>query len=85
MGAVAGVGAGTGLLVGSMAGSEAAQSSGRGAQARYDHAYVQCMYAKGEQVPLAYQRERARQTTVLPVMPAAAALPPPPNASLPLP
>lgn len=48
----AGVGAGTGLIVGSMAGSNAGYSSGYGSQQRYDHAYVQCMYAKGDKVPV---------------------------------
>lgn len=48
----AGVGAGTGLLVGSMAGTDAAQQSGYGSQRRYDYAYIQCMYAKGERVPV---------------------------------
>ncbi len=48
-----GAGAGAGLLVGSMAGTGAAQNSARATQQRYDHAYVQCMYAKGEQVPVA--------------------------------
>lgn len=48
----AGVGAGTGLLVGSMAGAGAAESSARGTQQQYDNAYIQCMYAKGEKVPV---------------------------------
>ncbi|MDE2585830.1 MAG: hypothetical protein KGN39_10560 [Betaproteobacteria bacterium] len=49
----AGVGAGTGLVVGSMAGTGAAQSSAYGTQRHYDNAYVQCMYAKGNKVPVA--------------------------------
>lgn len=48
----AGVGAGTGLLVGSMAGADAGYGSAYGAQRRYDNAYVQCMYAKGDKVPV---------------------------------
>lgn len=48
----AGVGAGSGLLIGSMAGADAAESSARGTQRHYDNAYVQCMYAKGEKVPV---------------------------------
>lgn len=48
----AGVGAGTGLLVGSMAGAGAAESSAGGTQRQYDNAYIQCMYAKGEKVPV---------------------------------
>lgn len=48
----AGVGAGTGLLVGSMAGAGAAGSSAHGIQRQYDSAYIQCMYAKGDKVPV---------------------------------
>ncbi|MBI4985555.1 MAG: hypothetical protein HZC24_09500 [Rhodocyclales bacterium] len=71
----AGVGAGTGLLVGSMAGTGAAQSSAYGTQQHYDNAYVQCMYAKGEQVPVSGALPR-RQVTA-PSRPPA--VPPPPN------
>lgn len=49
----AGVGAGSGLIVGSMAGTGAANSSTYGMQRAYDNAYIQCMYAKGNQVPIA--------------------------------
>ncbi len=45
------IGAVGGLLVGTAAGSNAGQVSGRAAQRRYDNAYVQCMYAYGNQVP----------------------------------
>lgn len=48
----AGVGAGSGLLVGSAAGAGAADTSAYGAQRRYDHGYLQCMYAKGHRVPV---------------------------------
>lgn len=48
----AGVGAGMGLLVGSLAGAGAGESSGHGLQRRYDNAYIQCMYAKGDRVPV---------------------------------
>ena len=48
----AGTGAGLGLIVGALAGSGAANASGSGAQQRYDNSYVQCMYAKGNQVPV---------------------------------
>jgi Glycine-zipper domain len=49
----AGVGAGTGLVVGSAVGASTAQQSAYGTQQRYDAAYFQCMYAKGEKVPVA--------------------------------
>ncbi|SDI35092.1 glycine zipper family protein [Paraburkholderia phenazinium] len=48
----AAVGAGAGLLAGSVMGVGAAQSSGYEAQRQYDHAYIQCMYAAGERVPI---------------------------------
>jgi hypothetical protein len=48
----AAVGAGTGLLIGSMAGTGAAQASSYQIQRRYDNAYLQCMYANGENVPV---------------------------------
>ena len=51
MGAGAAIGAGTGLLFGSAAGSNYAASSYYEAQRRYDHAYLQCMYAKGNKIP----------------------------------
>ncbi len=89
----AGSGAGTGLLVGSMAGAGAAQSSAYGTQWSYDYAYVQCMYAKGEQIPVsgsvAYRRHQSPvdPATVgptggsYPPPPPGYALPPPPPGS----
>ncbi|HSF29088.1 MAG TPA: glycine zipper family protein [Candidatus Tectomicrobia bacterium] len=47
----AAVGAGTGVLVGTTAGAEAGYARAGTLQWRYDVAYVQCMYAKGNQVP----------------------------------
>lgn len=47
----AAIGAGTGLLFGSVAGSNAAGLSYYQAQRRYDMAYVQCMYARGNEIP----------------------------------
>lgn len=44
----AATGAGIGTVVGSAAGAD---RSSRGLQRRYDVAYQQCMYAKGNQVP----------------------------------
>jgi len=48
----AAIGAGTGALAGSLAGIGTAGASGSISQERYDAAYVQCMYAKGHQVPV---------------------------------
>lgn len=47
----AAIGAGSGLLVGSTSGAEAGQVYGWQAQRMYDNAYLQCMYAKGNQIP----------------------------------
>jgi hypothetical protein len=48
----AAAGAGAGLLVGTAAGAGAGEASAYGAQRRYDHAYIQCMYAMGHRVPV---------------------------------
>lgn len=48
----AAIGAGTGLLFGSAAGANAAGYNNYTVQRQYDNAYVQCMYAKGNQVPV---------------------------------
>jgi hypothetical protein len=47
----AAIGAGSGLLLGTGSGAGAGQAYGYEAQRRYDIAYQQCMYAKGNQIP----------------------------------
>lgn len=47
----AGAGAAIGMVVGTAAGAGQANVSGYEAQRRYDIAYQQCMYAKGNQLP----------------------------------
>jgi hypothetical protein len=47
----AAIGAGSGLLVGTAGGAEAGASASRALQSRYDVSYMQCMYAKGNQLP----------------------------------
>jgi len=47
----AGGGAAAGLITGSMVGAGESANASRDAQRRYDIAYEQCMYAKGNQVP----------------------------------
>ena len=64
-GAGAAVGAGAGALGGTAIGASQAQASGASLQQRYDIAYQQCMYSRGNQVP-GY------------VQPSPAAVPPPP-------
>jgi outer membrane protein OmpA-like peptidoglycan-associated protein len=75
MGAGAAIGAGTGLLFGSAAGSSAAAGSYYEAQRRYDNAYLQCMYAKGNQIP-GYRRTSSARRSYPP--PSANYPPPPP-------
>ena len=48
----AAIGAGAGLLFGSAAASNAVGYGYYANQRRYDNAYVQCMYAKGNQIPV---------------------------------
>lgn len=80
----AGVGAGTGLIVGSVAGAGAAQSSGYSLQRRYDNAYVQCMYAKGDKVPVSGRFSAAQDAPASPP-PRYRPAPPPPRVYAPRP
>jgi hypothetical protein len=73
----AAIGAGTGLLFGSAAGSNAYAMSSYEMQRRYDNAYVQCMYAKGNQVPVAAQPRPYGPPTAY--APPPQAYPPPPQ------
>jgi hypothetical protein len=64
-----------------MAGSGAAQGSAHATQRNYDNAYVQCMYAKGQQVPVSGAMARSRAQAPVaraPAAPAGASYPPPP-------
>ena len=53
VGAGAAIGAGSGLLLGSAAGADQAAWAAGSVQQRYDGAYMQCMYAKGNKIPVA--------------------------------
>ena len=78
----AGVGAAGGLVVGSAVGSSNAHAAGYTTQQRYDNAYVQCMYARGQKVPVTGQlAERAP----VPLAPRSANIPPPPPGNPPPP
>jgi len=70
-GAGAAIGAGSGLLMGTAIGAGSGEDYGWEAQRRYDYAYVQCMYAKGNEVPGAVHQYRIRRST------------PPPSPSVP--
>jgi hypothetical protein len=63
----AAVGAGSGLLFGTATGAEAGAGASRSLQWRYDASYMQCMYAKGNQLP------------GTPTAPQSSYVPPPPN------
>ncbi len=67
----AGVGAGTGLLAGTAAGAHAGYGTGFTLQQRYNIAYEQCMYAKGNQIP-------GLVRTSPPAIPPSSSFPPPP-------
>jgi hypothetical protein len=69
----AAVGAGTGLFGGTLVGAGNAQASQGSVQRRYDAAYMQCMYAKGNQIPVARGSLPAYTSA-----PAVVAPPPPP-------
>ena len=72
----AAIGGGSGLVLGSASGVQASGASAATLQSRYDMAYVQCMYAKGNQVP---------GVAVAPPAPSARSTPPPPPPGLPPP
>ena len=54
------VGAGAGLLIGGVAGAGASSTTGYEAQIRYDNAYQQCMYAKGNSIPVTTNYSRTK-------------------------
>jgi hypothetical protein len=64
----AAIGGGAGLLMGTAGGASQGGAVGNSLQGRFDNAYQQCMYAKGNQIPAA-----------LGSVPAYAAHPPPPK------
>lgn len=72
----AAIGAGTGLVGGSLVGTGTASSSMYEAQQRYDTTYIQCMYAKGHQVPVSGQFSGSTPAP-------ASLIPPPPPGSAP--
>jgi hypothetical protein len=71
----AAVGAGGGLLAGTAVGAGAGQTATYQVQQRYNNAYEQCMYAKGNQIPAA--------ALPSPRGPSFSAPPPPPPPPLP--
>ena len=84
-GAGAAIGAGGGLLGGTAVGAGNAEASGSFVQRRYDMTYMQCMYAKGNQIPVARgsQQPYSQQSATPAPMPAN--VPPPPAGTPPPP
>lgn len=75
----AAVGAGVGLLGGTAVGAGSAAPAATSMQRRYDAAYMQCMYAKGHQIPVSRGSHSSySQPAVAPPPP-----PPPPAATPP--
>ncbi len=72
----AAIGAGSGLLVGTSAGASSGQAYGWEAQRRYDIAYEQCMYAKGNQIPGVVRRVRRAPRVPVPPPPDYNSVPP---------
>lgn len=87
-GSAAGIGAGAGLLMGSLIGASYGTGSYWNAQSRYDAGFMQCMYAKGNKIPVSARFASTRTSTAA-VPPQAAApqpfYPPPPGAPPPPP
>ncbi len=80
-GAGAAIGAASGLLLGAASGADRAEWAGGTHQRRYDDAYMQCMYANGNQIPLPRGAFGGYAPTPVPPPPAGAPPPPPPGAS----
>jgi hypothetical protein len=75
----AAIGGGSGLVLGSAVGLSASGASAATLQSRYDMAYIQCMYARGNQVPGVAAGPAARS------IPPPPPPPPPPPGVVPLP
>ncbi len=73
----AAAGGGVGLLGGTAIGASRADAYGGSVQRRYDMSYTQCMYAKGNQVPVARGSRMQQPAYTSPAPPP----PPPPPAS----
>jgi hypothetical protein len=73
----AAIGAGSGLLFGTASGAEAGAGASRSLQWRYDASYMQCMYAKDNQVPGTRPVPQSSYVPPPPGMPPPATVPPP--------
>ncbi len=79
-GAGAAIGGGTGLVLGGASGVDSGQSWRWELQRRYDNAFQQCMYAKGNQIPVSAGSQPATtRTEMIPPPPPGPPPPPPPQ------
>jgi len=81
----AAVGAGAGLLGGTLVGASSAEEVRWSLQHRYDAAYMQCMYAKGNQIPLPRGTVSATRFPAPPPPKPPSDIPPPPRGTPPPP
>ena len=65
----AAIGAGSGLLGGTLYGTGASQAAAGTVQWRYDSAYEQCMYAKGNQIPVTMRAPQPHYSAPPPPLP----------------
>jgi uncharacterized protein YcfJ len=80
----AAAGAGAGLLGGTAVGASRAEAAYGSVQSRYDAAFMQCMYAKGHQIPVArgaLPRQAPAAAAATPAPPTGTPPPPPPPAT----
>lgn len=86
-GSGAAIGAGTGLAAGGIVGTGTARSSMVANQQYYDAAYIQCMYAKGHQVPVSgnFSNPPPQRQNMAPPPPPSVNIPRPPPGSPPPP
>jgi hypothetical protein len=81
----AAAGAGVGLAMGGLTGTSTASYSGYEVQRRYDHGYLQCMYARGHRVPVSgtmsnnYASQASPSASMVPPPPPGNPPPPPPH------
>lgn len=78
-------GAGVGTATGALVGTGSAAQGTYTVQRRYDIAFTQCMYAKGNKVPMAVTNRSTRASTGSPYRQAAPPPPPPPAGTPPPP
>jgi hypothetical protein len=74
----AAIGAATGLFGGTAVGAGNAYGASFAVQSRYDIAYMQCMYAKGNQIPVSVARQPVPPAPPPPPPPLPPGVPPPP-------